>query len=231
MTKKDQEIEIIQNEIDTNEQNEMVNGENTENVENEENDKELTPEQIKAQKVLRAKLPELTLTVDGKEISLNFEKRTGSFFTGSFTKMFDKDGAPIFENGVQKERLTRTVIATENGDGDTLPEFLTAKSAIEAKRAAALVLHADVKKERLLDEKAEIENRLAEINKEIENFDVNVELSKEVVMAIVLPERTEAERTTLKVKLESMSEQTLKMRNMLKAMGLSDEQIDAQLNS
>jgi hypothetical protein len=205
-----------------NHENETI--EQFEKAQNEQPEKELTPEQQKAARILRAKLPALS------ERNFNFEKRTGSVFTASLIKVWNEDGSAKMDNGKQVEKLVRKVVTVENENGEFLPEFADVETEIKQKRCAALVLHAEDKRGKLEAEKLEIEKRLADIIIDLLEFDNNVELAKQVVMDVVLPERSEAERVTLKVKLETVNSKLDKMRAMLLSMGLSEDEIEQQLN-
>jgi len=198
---------------------ETVN-ETVETVETVEDNR--TPEQIKAQQVLRAKLPALS------ELNFNFEKRTGNVFTASIVKVFDEDGNPVLENGEHKEKLTRKVVEIENEDGELLPDFEVIRDELAAKRAAAFVLGFDALKGKLHKRFADLHDELNKIEAQRSRMETDLETSNSIVMDITLPER--AARVNVSAKLTAATDQLAKMRNMLLAAGLSEEEISEQLN-
>lgn len=147
---------------------------NPENVENAQ-----TPEQAKAAAILRTRLPELTAA------ALNFEKRTGNFFTAT-TEQTDE--------GEKVRRLVQT-------DEDILkraqnPDALAAE--MQLKRHAAAVLSHDADATKAAENVAKAEAALAEAKAEAEAIETNYADALAAVMAYELPEKPAAERVTLK---------------------------------
>jgi len=225
--------------VDATETNEIVNVDATETTATETTatettatvEKVLTVAEVKAQNILRAKLPAL------HDLNFNFEKRTGSFFTASIVKMYDKEGSPILENGAHKEKIVRTVIKIENERGEFLPEYVHIEQEANQKRAAAFVLNADNEKKKLQAAQQRLFLELEENKQAIETFDSSLEIAKEVVDSVILPERTASERLNLTTKLTEsttklnvISERLVKLTAMLKAAGYSEEEIEQQIN-
>lgn len=195
-----------------------------ENVENAQPvvENEQTAEEVKAQQVLRAKLPALS------EANFNFEKRTGNVFTAAIVKVFDENGEAVIEDGEQKEKLTRKVVEIEDENGELLPEYEGLKEDLQAKRAAAYVLGADSLKGKL---EKKIEDLTAEIEAakdELGAMETTLSQSCEIVMSVELPER--AARVNVSAKLTAATDKLGKMKAMLLAAGLSEDEINEQLN-
>lgn len=182
---------------------------------------EVTAEQEKAQKVLRAKLPALT------ERGFNFEKRTGSLFKATLVGVFNEQGEQVIEDGQPKEKISRKVVEIENENGDLLPEFKDIAEELKAKRAAAFVLTADTRKEKLEATIKDLEAQLNEANEQIATHDITLHEACEVVMGVTLPEK--ASRVSVTAKLTQANDKLEKMKAMLLAAGLSEEEINAQL--
>lgn len=211
-----------QNENETSENVEM-NNESTQNeTTGTTSASEETIEQATAQRVLRAKLPALNAR------NFNFEKRTGNVFTASIVKVYDEEGNPVMENGAIKERLVRKVVEIETEDGVLLPEFEDIKADLIAKRAAAYVLSADTVKEKLMAKIEALVLALDEAKNELAVSDVTLANACEIVMSVQLPEK--AERVNVTAKLTEATDKLSKMKAMLLAAGLSEEEIDEQLN-
>jgi len=200
---------------------ENTNAENT-NAENENAENENAEIVEKAKRVLRAKLPALS------ERNFNFEKRTGSVFTASIVKVFDDEGRPVLENNVQKEKLSRKVVDVENEDGEMLPEFEDIAIELSQKRSAALVLTFESTVEKLDKKTAEAIAAVEALKAEKALLLDNLSIAKATVMEVDLPER--ATSLNVSAKLTQATDKLAKMKAMLLAAGLSEEDIDEQLN-
>lgn len=148
----------------------------------------------KAQAVLKARLPHLT------EARLNFEKRTGNFFTAS--TIVDGDGV---------EKMTRKVVA----DDDIAQ---CCHEEMKQKRAAALLLSYADKRAALTAEADKIQETLAQVYDHIDALDTEVTEAIAVVDACTLPER--AERVTLAKQVEAQTAEIERLKALLAAAGV-----------
>ncbi len=195
---------------------------NVENTVENTVENEQTPEQLKAAQVLRAKLPALS------ERNFNFEKRTGNCFTASIVTVYDEEGNEVLENGEVKQKLTRKVVEIENEAGELLPEYEDIANDLATKRAAAFVLSFEANVNKLMKKKIELEKEITLISENLDSMDSDLITSIELVMNAELPER--AQRVNMTVKLTAANDKLEKMRAMLLAAGMSEEEINEQLN-
>jgi hypothetical protein len=159
---------------------------------------ELTPAQLKATAILRARLPKLA------EGGYNFEKRTGNFFTATVKQL--EDGT---------ERVARLVVADDAINPDAAAE-------VAAKRAAATVMNAERDAERLQKAYDETAALLDDIAAEIINHTEDVAAAVALVDAFELPEREG--RVAATVKLASALSEVEKLRAMLVAAGINPDE-------
>lgn len=180
-----------------------------ENVAPEAPARELSPIEVKAAAVLRAKLPHLS------ENGLNFEKRTGNFFRA--TIQTQDDGT---------EKVSRLVVADADIKGMT--DALAAEMSV--KRAAARIMSAESDAAKLEKKIEEARAELAAL--EAEQAAAAAELDKAAadVEAYELPEK--AARATLSAKVaaaESKAAAVLseneRLRAMLIAAGLDPDKM------
>jgi len=165
---------------------------------------EQTPEQQKATAILRAKLPEL------QAHNLNFERRTGNFFTASVYT--DDDGV---------EKVRRTVVPDDEIAADALPD-------VAIKRAARTVLDAEKDATKLAARVEECRKALAEATTAAAAHAADVEEATAAVMEYVIPER--AKRETLAAKVADAEARAAKavsdverLRQMLIAAGIDPD--------
>ena len=205
--------------------------ETAETVETVETVETQTPEQDKARRVLRARLPKLS------EAGLNFEKRTGNFFKATLEKATEKtqdaagnevdkldaNGNPVYvmdpRTGTAVEKVRRTVVEIEDECGELLPEFAGLADEVEAKRAAALVAGSDATREKL--EKAiDFANQaLRDAEKAKSRFDSQYSKALAVLDAFELPETTRATRMSASLRLAAIEDENAKLRAKLIAAG------------
>lgn len=171
---------------------------------NVEQNVEQTPEQQKAAAILRAKLPEL------QAHGLNFERRTGNFFTASVYT--DDDGV---------EKVRRTVVPDDEIAADALP-------GVAIKRAALTVLDAEKDAAKLAARVEECRKALAYAEAEQAAHADAVKDATAAVMDYVLPER--AKRETIAAKIAEAEARAAKavsdverLRQMLIAAGIDPD--------
>lgn len=163
-----------------------------------------TPEVQKATAILRAKLPALGAA------ALNFEKRTGNFFRATLTKQ--EDGT---------ERLVRSVVEDSEIPADCEKE-------ISAKRAAAFVQAEEKNRARLTEEVAKLEAELQAKREEIDTFDTDLKVAKDLVMAFELPKSAgrasvSARLAEVESKAAKMQSEAERLRQMLIAAGIDPD--------
>lgn len=175
----------------------------------EEVARELSPIEVKAAAVLRAKLPHLS------ENGLNFEKRTGNFFRA--TIQTQDDGT---------EKVSRLVIADADIKGMT--DALAAEMSI--KRAAARIMSAESDAAKLEKKIEEARAELAALEAEKAAAAAELDKAAAAVEAYELPEK--AARATLSAKVaaaESKAAAVLseneRLRAMLIAAGLDPDKM------
>lgn len=171
---------------------------------NVEQNVEQTPEQQKAAAILRAKLPEL------QAHGLNFERRTGNFFTASVYT--DDDGV---------EKVRRTVVPDDEIAADALP-------GVAIKRAARTVLDAEKDAAKFAARVEECRKALAYAEAEQAAHADAVKDATAAVMDYVMPER--AKRETLAAKVADAEARAAKavsdverLRQMLIAAGIDPD--------
>ena len=172
------------------------------NVGNVENER--TPENQKATAILRAKLPEL------QAHGLNFERRTGNFFTASLYT--DDDGV---------EKVRRTVVPDGEITADALP-------GVAIKRAARAVLDAEKDAAKLAARVEECRKALADAEAAQAAHVDAVTDATAAVMGYEMPER--AKRETLAAKVAGAEARAAKaasdverLRQMLIAAGIDPD--------
>ena len=173
MSKEKMHVKNVKNAENVENVENVENAENVENVENVENER--TPEQQKAAAILRAKLPEL------QAHGLNFERRTGNFFTASVYT--DDDGI---------EKVRRTVVPDDEIAADAMP-------GVAIKRAARTVLDAEKDAAKLAARVEECRKALEEAESEQAAHVDAVKDATAAVMAYVMPEREKREALAAKV--------------------------------
>ena len=151
----------------------------------------------KSRAILTARLPELA------NAGLNFEKRTGNFFKSTIDTETDK--------------VRRLTVSDEQ-----LPTDDAAVKEIAAKRAAATVLNADERRERLFAQLKKLEAQVDDVRCEINTLEEDVATAIEVCKAFALPEK--AGRSTLSAKIESVTNENEKLRQLLIAAGIDPDQ-------
>lgn len=163
-----------------------------------------TPEVQKATAILRAKLPALSAA------ALNFEKRTGNFFRATLVPQ--EDGT---------EKLVRGVVEDSEIPADCAKE-------ISAKRAAAFVQAEEKNRARLTEEAAKLEAELQAKREEIDTFDTDLKVAKDLVMSFELPKS--AGRASVSARLAEVESKAAKMqieaerlRQMLIAAGIDPD--------
>lgn len=189
-----------ENEKEMTPQNEPIPAEHAEN----EAAADATPEVQKATAILRAKLPALGAA------ALNFEKRTGNFFRATLTKQ--EDGT---------ERLVRSVVEDSEIPADCEKE-------ISAKRAAAFVQAEEKNRARLTEEVAKLEAELQAKREEIDTFDTDLKVAKDLVMAFELPKSAgrasvSARLAEVESKAAKMQSEAERLRQMLIAAGIDPD--------
>lgn len=149
----------------------------------------------KASTILKARLPRLT------EARLNFEKRTGNFFTASTIK----------DEATGEEKLTRKVVEDAN-----IAEVC--HEEMKQKRAAAFVLAYPATIENANKAIADAEQKLVEAKQyrdEVEEAMVN---ACGIVEACELPEK--AERVTLSATVEAQKSEIERLKALLASAGI-----------
>lgn len=163
-----------------------------------------TPEVQKATAILRAKLPALSAAV------LNFEKRTGNFFRATLVPQ--EDGT---------EKLVRGVVEDSEIPADCAKE-------ISAKRAAAFVQAEEKNRARLTEEVAKLEAELQAKREEIDTFDTDLKVAKDLVMSFELPKSAgcasvSARLAEVESKAAKMQSEAERLRQMLIAAGIDPD--------
>lgn len=180
-----------------------------ENVADEAPARVLTPIEVKAAAVLRARLPHLS------ENSLNFEKRTGNFFRA--TIQTQDDGT---------EKVSRLVVADADIKGMT--DELAAEMSI--KRAAARIMSAESDAAKLEKKIEEVRAELAALEAEKEEARAELEKAAAAVEAYELPEKAAQETLSAKVaaaesKVAAAMSENERLRAMLVAAGLDPDKM------
>lgn len=163
-----------------------------------------TPEVQKATAILRAKLPALSAA------ALNFEKRTGNFFRATLVPQ--EDGT---------EKLVRGVVEDSEIPADCAAE-------IAAKRAAAFVQAEEKNRARLTEEVAKLEAELQAKREEIDTFDTDLKVAKDLVMSFELPKSAgrasvSARLAEVESKAAKMQSEAERLRQMLIAAGIDPD--------
>ena len=163
-----------------------------------------TPEVQKAAAILRAKLPALSAA------ALNFEKRTGNFFRATLVPQ--EDGT---------EKLVRGVVEDSEIPADCAKE-------ISAKRAAAFVQAEEKNRARLTEEVAKLEAELQAKREEIDTFDTDLKVAKDLVMSFELPKSAgrasvSARLAEVESKAAKMQSEAERLRQMLIAAGIDPD--------
>lgn len=171
--------------------------------------RELSPIELKAAAVLRAKLPHLS------ENGLNFEKRTGNFFRA--TIQTQDDGT---------EKVSRLVVADADIEGMT--DALAAEMSI--KRAAARIMSAESDAAKLGKKIDEARAELAALEAEKEAAAAELEKAAAAVEAYELPEKAARETMSAKVaaaesKVAAAMSENERLRAMLIAAGLDPDKM------
>lgn len=171
--------------------------------------RELSPIEIKAAAVLRAKLPHLS------ENGLNFEKRTGNFFRA--TIQTQDDGT---------EKVSRLVVA--DADIDCMTDALAAEMSI--KRAAARIMSAESDAAKLEKRIEEARAELAALEAEKAAAAAELEKAAAAVEAYELPEKAARETLSAKVaaaesKFAAAMSENERLRAMLVAAGLDPDKM------
>lgn len=149
----------------------------------------------KASAILKARLPHLT------EARLNFEKRTGNFFTASTIK----------DEATGEEKLTRKVVEDANIAEVCYEEM-------KQKRAAAFVLAYPATIENANKAIADAEAKLAEAKQYREEVEQAMANACEIVEATELPEK--AERVTLSKTVEAQASEIERLKALLASAGI-----------
>lgn len=163
-----------------------------------------TPEVQKATAILRAKLPALSAA------ALNFEKRTGNFFRATLVPQ--EDGT---------EKLVRGVVEDSEIPADCAAE-------IAAKRAAAFVQAEEKNRAKLGEEIAKLEAELQAKREEIDTFDTDLKVAKDLVMSFELPKSAgrasvSARLAEVESKAAKMQSEAERLRQMLIAAGIDPD--------
>lgn len=183
--------------------------ENVENVAPEAPARELSPIEVKAAAVLRAKLPHLAKN------SLNFEKRTGNFFRA--TIQTQDDGT---------EKVSRLVVADD--DIKDMTDALAAEMSI--KRAAARIMSAESDAAKLEKKIKEARAELAALEAEKSAAAAELDKAAAAVEAYELPEKAARETLSAKVadaesKAAAALSENERLRAMLIAAGLDPDKM------
>lgn len=171
--------------------------------------RELSPIEVKAAAVLRAKLPHLS------ENGLNFEKRTGNFFRATIKTQ--DDGT---------EKVSRIVVADADIEGMT--DALAAEMSI--KRAAARIMSAEADAAKLGKKIEEVRAELAALKAEKEAAAAELDKAAAAVEAYELPEKAARETLSAKVaaaesKAAAAMSENKRLRSMLIAAGLDPDKM------
>lgn len=171
--------------------------------------RELSPIEVKAAAVLRAKLPHLS------ENGLNFEKRTGNFFRA--TIQTQDDGT---------EKISRLVVADADIEGMT--DALAAEMSV--KRAAARIMSAESDAAKLGKKIEEARAELAALEAEKEAAAAELDKAAAAVEAYELPEKAARETLSAKVvaaesKAAAVLSENERLRAMLIAAGLDPDKM------
>lgn len=163
-----------------------------------------TPEVQKATAILRAKLPALSAA------ALNFEKRTGNFFRATLVPQ--EDGT---------EKLVRGVVEDSEIPADCAKE-------VSAKRAAAFVQAEEKNRTRLTEEVAKLEAELQAKREEIDTFNTDLKVAKDLVMSFELPKSAgrasvSARLAEVESKAAKMQSEAERLRQMLIAAGIDPD--------
>lgn len=163
-----------------------------------------TPEVQKATAILRAKLPALSAA------ALNFEKRTGNFFRATLVPQ--EDGT---------EKLVRGVVEDSEIPADCAKE-------VSVKRAAAFVQAEEKNRARLTEEVAKLEAELQAKREEIDTFDTDLKVAKDLVMSFELPKSAgrasvSARLAEVESKAAKMQSEAERLRQMLIAAGIDPD--------
>lgn len=188
---------------------ENVAAEAVENVAPEAPARELSPIEVKAAAVLRAKLPHMS------ENGLNFEKRTGNFFRA--TIQTQDDGT---------EKVSRLVVADADIEGMT--DALAAEMSI--KRAAARIMSAESDAAKLGKKIEAARAELAALKAEKEAAAAELDKAAAAVEAYELPEKATRETLSAKVaaaesKVAAAMSENERLRAMLIAAGLDPDKM------
>lgn len=180
-----------------------------ENVAPEAPTRELSPIEVKAAAVLRAKLPHLS------ENGLNFEKRTGNFFRA--TIQTQDDGT---------EKVSRLVVADVDIQGMT--DALAAEMSV--KRAAARIMSAESDAAKLEKKIEEARAELAALEAEKVAAAAELDKATAAVEAYELPEKAARETLSAKVaaaesKAAAARSENERLRAMLIAAGLNPDKM------
>lgn len=178
---------------------------------------ELSPVEQKATAILRARLPMLVGN------GLNFEKRTGAFFKATLETVKDDEGnAKLDEKGQPVEKMRRTVV-----DDTLIPAEAEAEAA--AKRAAALIVGAEAKREAVAKAVEEAKNALAEATQKAAVLESEIEEAAAIVEAFTLPEKAARERVNaavLKEQAEKAMSEAERLRALLISMGVDPDKAE-----
>ncbi|MBR2502075.1 MAG: hypothetical protein IKB68_06345 [Rikenellaceae bacterium] len=155
------------------------------------------PTHEKAAAILRARFDPLTAH------GLNFEKRTGSFFKAFTIK--DEEG---------KEVVKRLVVADEECPAD-------AHESMRIKRASALVVAIEEKREKLAKAVADAEKALNDARANADTLEADYSEAVTLVDAFELPEK--AQRLSLSAKVSAQASTIEKMRAALLAAGIDPD--------
>lgn len=177
----------------------------------------LTPAQQKAAAILRARLPHLVAA------ALNFEKRTGAFFTAALETVKDDEGnVKTDESGKPIEKVRRTVV-----EESAIPA--EAAEEVAAKRAAALIVGAEAKREAAAKAIEDAAAALAAAKDKAAVLEGEIAAAEAIVGAFELPEKPARERASvaaIKEKAEKALSEAQRLREMLLAMGIDPDKTD-----
>lgn len=216
---------------------EDVNKEVSTTVEEEaqaaDKEKGFTDEEVKANAIIRARLPKLVEKV------MQFDRRSGNFIRRSLVTVTDKNGAPLYDgNGnelkkntsltiplIEIDEETGKPILDENGNVIPTDAALYCNDEIMAKRAARTVLNYDRTMEDFAKEEERLEKELAALRGKRDSYITDWNEAKELVMLFKLPESASA-RVSLTAKVEKQESIISAMRAKMVAAGVSEEEID-----
>lgn len=202
-------------------ENEIINPETmepqTETMEPQTEQKEQSPAEQKAAAILRARLPHLVA------VALNFEKRTGAFFTAALETVKDDEGnVKTDESGKPIEKVRRTVV-----EDSAIPA--EAAEEVAAKRAAALIVGAEAKREAAAKAIEDAAAALAAAKDKAAVLEGEIAAAEAIVGAFELPEKPARERASvaaIKEKAEKALSEAQRLREMLLAMGIDPDKTD-----